>query len=155
MRGKGWVHQQNNVIDSTDAQAGLSLAAVSGGLSEVLHHTKNEIGEAYERDGTGWTQGKLLIFKVIPATMLASVAWKYATPFFQIRVFVTGGQEEVQEYTFSRELGGWKEVAQQLSSPEADDLSAMLYPVSAIAAAMVGDGCSYKVYFHPRRFIAE
>lgn len=87
--------------------------------------------------------------------MLAAVAWNHATPFFQIRVYATGGKDEVEEYSFSRNSGGWMPPEQLDSSAKTNDLAAALYPVSAVAAAMLGDGCSTKVYFHPRRFVAE
>ncbi|KAK5630871.1 hypothetical protein RRF57_006586 [Xylaria bambusicola] len=88
--------------------------------------------------------------------MIAAVAWNFATPLFQIRVYATGGKGEVQEYSFSRQAGGWTtrgDDGARLS--QADNLSAALYPVSAVAAVLVGDGCSSKVYFHPQRFVVE
>jgi hypothetical protein len=88
--------------------------------------------------------------------MIAAVAWNFATPVFQIRVYATGGKGEVLEYSFSRQAGGWttrQDDGARLS--QANNLSAALYPVSAVAAVLAGDGCSSKVYFHPQRFVVE
>ncbi|KAI0437861.1 hypothetical protein F4803DRAFT_125541 [Xylaria telfairii] len=156
---KGWVQQETEAVGSGQVRPGTSLAAVAGGWSEIrLFYVtpQNNLGEVYKCDGVQWTQSKLPSYTVIPIAMLAAVAWNYATPFFQIRVYVTGGEDEIQEYSFSRNTGSWSPARQpDNSGSKADGLSTAIYPVSAVAAVMVGDGCSTKVYFHPRRFVVE
>ncbi|KAI0449545.1 hypothetical protein F5B21DRAFT_520109 [Xylaria acuta] len=156
--GKGWVQQETVAVGRGKAVAGTSLAVAAGGWSEVrLFYVtpQNTLGEVYEHDGAQWTQTQLPLYKVVPTAMLSAVAWNYATPFFQIRVYVTGGKDEIQEYSFSRNTTSWSPAEQADSGSKTDNLSVAIYPVSAVAAVMVGDGCSTKVYFHPRRFVAE
>ncbi|KAI2615689.1 hypothetical protein GGR54DRAFT_632088 [Hypoxylon sp. NC1633] len=159
--GKGWAQRDSSIVSSSQIQAGSALTAVAGGWSEIrLFYVtpKKTLGEVYLYNGEVWSQTMLPSYSVMPTTMLAAVAWNYATPFFQIRIYATGGKNEVHEYSFSRESGGWAQIDQagQLADDSrANDLLAALYPVSAVAACMVGDGCSAKVYFHPRRFVAE
>lgn len=86
--------------------------------------------------------------------MLTAVAWNYASRFFQIRVYASGGKHELQEYSFNRCTGGWRSIDQD-NGADFDALLPSDYPPPAVAAVMVGDGCTTKIYFHPRRFIAE
>ncbi|KAI0806520.1 hypothetical protein GGR55DRAFT_696944 [Xylaria sp. FL0064] len=156
--GKGWVQQQTDVVGPGEARPGTSLAVVAGGWSEArLFYvtSQNTLGESYAHDGVQWTRSKLPLYNVLPTAMLAAVAWNYATPFFQIRVYATGGKAEVDEFSFSRNSGSWSPVEQSASDSQTANLIAVIHPVSAVAATMVGDGCSTKVYFHPRRFVAE
>ncbi|KAI0426075.1 hypothetical protein F5Y09DRAFT_346067 [Xylaria sp. FL1042] len=156
--GKGWVQQGTDAVGPGEARPGTSLAAVAGGWSEVrLFYVtlENTLGESYAHDGIQWARSNLPLYKIVPTAMLAAVAWNYATPFFQIRVYATGGKAEVDEYAFSRNSESWSPVEQSASDSQMANLIAACHPVSAVAAAMVGDGCSTKVYFHPRRFVAE
>ncbi|KAJ3568170.1 hypothetical protein NPX13_g6515 [Xylaria arbuscula] len=157
--GKGWARRETPILGSEEVQAGAALAAVVGGWSEVrLYYITRQstIGEVYQPDGGKWTRSELPLYTVLPTSMIATVAWNFATPLFQIRLYATGGKGEVLEYSFSRQTGGWTTGENDYSSfSQADNLSAALYPVSAVAAVLVGDGCLSKVYFHPRRFVAE
>ncbi|RYC59104.1 hypothetical protein CHU98_g7096 [Xylaria longipes] len=155
--GKGWV-QETEAVGPGLVRPGTPLTTIAGGWSEVrLFYVtpQNTLGEVYGCDSIQWIQTKLPIYNVMPTAMLSAVGWNYATPFFQVRVYVTGGKDEIQEYSFSRNTASWSPAEQSDSGLKTDNLSTATYPISAVAAVMVGDGCSTKVYFHPRRFVAE
>ncbi|KAI0531527.1 hypothetical protein GGR58DRAFT_524437 [Xylaria digitata] len=123
------------------------LAVVAGGWTEIrLFYVtpQNTLGDSYAHDGTQWVQSKLPLYKVVPTAMLAAVAWNYATPFFQIRVYATDGMAEVEEFSFSRNSGSWSPVKQSDSDSKTVNPLAAIHPVSAVAAATVGDSCSTK-----------
>ncbi|KAF2971195.1 hypothetical protein GQX73_g2401 [Xylaria multiplex] len=156
--GEGWCQQETEVAGPGQVHPGTSLAAVTGGWSEIILFyitPQNTLGGSYAHDGIQWAHTKLPLYKVVPTAMLAAVAWNYATPFFQIRIYATGGVTEVEEFSFSRNSGSWSPLKQSDSDSETANILAAIHPVSALAAVTVGDSCSTKVYFHPRRFVAE
>lgn len=94
--------------------------------------------------------------------MISAVAWNYASPFFQIRIYVAGERNELQEYSFSRnadaisrDTDGWIVPNQTSSGLVSQKTLGSSVPLSAVAAVMLENGCNPKVYFHPRSIIAE
>lgn len=94
--------------------------------------------------------------------MISAVAWNYASPFFQVRIYVAGERDELQEYSFSRnadgisrDTDGWIVADQTVSGSVTQKTPGPNVPLSAVAAVMLENGCNPKVYFHPRRAIAE
>ncbi|XXG98197.1 U1 snRNP protein [Hypoxylon texense] len=95
-------------------------------------------------------------------TMISAVAWNYASPFFQIRIYVAGERNELQEYSFSRNADGVSRDADGWIVPNRTRVGLVSQgtlrpnvPLSAVAAVMLENGCNPKVYFHPRSIIAE
>ncbi|OTB06542.1 hypothetical protein M426DRAFT_20988 [Hypoxylon sp. CI-4A] len=159
--GKGWKQAGGEVVysDPTDlAKPGTPLTATVGGYSEVrlfFVTPQDQLMEVFRDDHTSWTKTEIPPYILSnPTAMISAVAWNYATIYFQIRIFVLGGNDKPLAYAFSRKTG-WAEpdpVESGLTLREPTGPSA---PLSAIAALMLEDECNPRVYFHPRRTVAE
>lgn len=103
--------------------------------------------------------------------MLSAVAWNFASPDFEVRVYTTDNDDNLREIAFSRGRGGWvpdvddspRYVGQQQppqsaiapppatsSTPPPSATPPPPPPLSAVAAVLSERDWSTKVYFHPR-----
>jgi hypothetical protein len=90
--------------------------------------------------------------------MLAAVAWNYASPFFGIRVYTTDDRDELHEFSYNRNSGGWVADSQSVNKHNPGGLHVGFQgsaALSAVAAVLVEGEWKTKVYFHPRRTILE
>lgn len=90
--------------------------------------------------------------------MLSAVAWNYASAYFEMRIFTTDDKNDLYEYHFDRSHGGWAQAPRSVSKVPTAAISPAKgsgTPLSAVAAVVVEDQWKTKVYFHPRRQIAE
>lgn len=178
--GKGWV-QDRIAVAAGKAKPCSPLTAVSGGWLEqrLFYVTPAEtLAGAYSDDHTGWvpsmcfhnverlsfvvranhTLAEMPTYKLLPSAMLSAVAWNYATAFFEIRIFTTDDKNDLYEYHYDRHRGGWQPQPVNINKTPTAALSPVKgtgMPLSAVAAVIVDDEWKTKVYFHPRRNIAE
>ncbi|KAK3938950.1 hypothetical protein QBC46DRAFT_342996 [Diplogelasinospora grovesii] len=138
------------------AKPGTPLTAVSGGWSEVrlFYVTPGDILAGGYSDDHTKRMGNTG-FTLTPNAMMSAVAWNYASPSFQIRIYTnTDEREDLYELSFSRNAN-W--ALRCVSKTAADRLVPLAMskntPLSAVAAIVVDE--APKVYFHPRRTIAE
>ncbi|KAI1416979.1 hypothetical protein F5Y13DRAFT_204333 [Hypoxylon sp. FL1857] len=90
-----------------------------------------------------------------PTAMLSAVAWNYATRFFQIRIYMAGENDKLLSYSFSRDLDGWTLVDQSEDGSTPCATARSNVSLSAVAAVILENECNPRVYFYPRRIIAE
>ncbi|KAK4121110.1 hypothetical protein N657DRAFT_683209 [Parathielavia appendiculata] len=160
-KGRGWTGTSAIVLTSDKAKPGSPLTAVSGGWNEMrlFFVTPNEtLAGVYRDDHTRWTPIEMPAYKLLPSAMLSAVAWNYASAFFEIRIFTTDDKNDLYEYHFDRKQGGWAPAPVNINKAPAAALSpakGTRMPLSAVAAVIVDDEWKTKVYFHPRRTIAE
>ncbi|KAJ4185052.1 hypothetical protein NW767_013011 [Fusarium falciforme] len=158
--GKGWIAEKSVVVAS-GAKAGTPLTAISGGWAEVrlfFVDTNDVLAYVYADDHTGWVQQELPAYKLPPTAMLAAVAWNYASPFFGIRVYTTDDRDELHEFSYNRNSGGWVTDSHSVSKHNPGGLHVGFQgsaALSAVAAVLVEGEWKTKVYFHPRRTILE
>lgn len=101
------------------------------------------------------TLGEIPSYNVDPTAMLTAVAWNHASAYYQIRLFSTTNSDDLREFSFSRNDGGWDPepsvravVPESFPGPEA--------PLSAVSAVVLEGEWKPKVYYHPKRpIIAE
>lgn len=90
--------------------------------------------------------------------MLTAVAWNYATPFFEIRIYTTDDKDGLYGLSFSRSSGRWSPAPHCLNNVPVKSLSpdrGSGTPLSAVTAVITDAEWRTKVYFHPRRHVAE
>ena len=88
--------------------------------------------------------------------MLSAVAWNYASPYFQIRLYSATDNDDLREFVFSRNSGGWTPSDQSVRAVTLERIPGPEAPLSAVAAVVLEDESRTKVYYHPRRkYIAE
>lgn len=150
------------VIEAGNAKTNTPLAVVEGGWNELrlfytfLDGEATKLNEVYSDDHTKWTIGALPLSTIQPTVMLAAVAWNFASPYFQVRLYATSSGDDLFELVFSRQNGGWA-VGDYTSITGVPDSafppanSSM--PFSAVAAIRSACDGDTKVYFHPRRVI--
>ncbi|KAI9150812.1 hypothetical protein HJFPF1_10589 [Paramyrothecium foliicola] len=159
--GTGWVAEQLEVAAADVAKSGTPLTAVTGGWSETrLFYVKaaDLLGAAFSNDHVSWTPADLPSFPISPSAMLTAVAWNFASPYFEIRIYSTDDKDELFEISYSRSSGGWAPLLHSVSvnnSGAFSPASRSGTPLSAVTAVVVDDSWVTKVYFHPRRVIGE
>lgn len=90
--------------------------------------------------------------------MLAAVAWNYASPFFEVRIYTTDDKDGLYGFSFSRSAGRWTPAPHCLNNVPVKSLSPERgsgIPLSAVTAIITDAEWRTKVYFHPRRHVAE
>ena len=83
--------------------------------------------------------------------MLSAVAWNYASPYFQIRLYSATDNDDLREYVFSRNSGGWTPSDQSVMAVALEKMPGPGAPLSAVAAVVLEDQSRTKVYYHPKR----
>ncbi|KAI8719735.1 Fucose-specific lectin [Fusarium sp. LHS14.1] len=180
---KGWIAEKSVVVAS-GAKSGTPLTAISGGWAEVrlfFVDTNDVLAYIYADDHTGWVlrqynhpiyatifivaqaniglfTEELPAYKLPPTAMLAAVAWNYASPFFGIRVYTTDDCDELHEFSYNRNSGGWASDSQSVNKLNPVGLHVGFQgssALSAVAAVLVEGEWKTKVYFHPRCTILE
>jgi hypothetical protein len=158
--GRGWSggdSSGSNVVEPAVAKHGSPLTAVAGGWTELrlfYVDTADLLKEVYSDDHTKWTNSNLPPYSLDPTAMISAVAWNYASPFFQIRVYTAAHNDDLLEISYSRNSGGWSTASPESVStnlPEAVFRTGS--PLSAVAAVLVGCETKIKVYLHPKRII--
>jgi hypothetical protein len=97
-------------------------------------------------------------YELSPTAMLAAVAWNYASPFFEIRIYTTDDKDGLYGLYYSRRAGRWASAPHCVNNAPVGSLSPIRgsgTPLSAVTAVIVDAEWRTKVYFHPRRHIAE
>ncbi|RSL61669.1 hypothetical protein CEP53_005031 [Fusarium sp. AF-6] len=157
---KGWIAEKSVVVAS-GAKFGTPLAAISGGWAEVrlfFVDTNGVLSYVYADDHTRWVQQELPSYKLPPTAMLAAVAWNHVSPFFGIHVYTTDDRDQLHEFSYNRNSGGWASDSQSVSKPNPGGLHVGFQgsaALSAVIAVLVEGEWKTKVYFHPRRTILE
>jgi hypothetical protein len=83
--------------------------------------------------------------------MLAVVAQNYASPFFEMRVYTTDDNDDLREFSFSRNSGGWAPGPNSVSETVPEVLStAGTAPLLAVAAIIIEGEWKTKFYFYPQ-----
>ena len=102
------------------------------------------------------TIGAIPSYTLSLTAMLTAVAWNYASPHYQIRLYSTTNSDDLREFSFSRNSSGWAPSHQSVSAVVPETLPGPDSPLSAVAAVVVENEWKTKVYYHPRRkIIAE
>lgn len=160
--GEGWSVAESKVVGSDKAKLGSPLTAISGGWSEVrLFYvaTGDILAGAYSDDHTPWGPAVgIPAYELSPTAMLTAVAWNYATPFFEIRIYTTDDKDGLYGLSFSRSSGRWSPAPHCLNNVPVKSLSpdrGSGTPLSAVTAVITDAEWRTKVYFHPRRHVAE
>ncbi|OTA59254.1 hypothetical protein K449DRAFT_424072 [Hypoxylon sp. EC38] len=160
----GWIQGAGEVVPSDSAKPGTPLTAITGAYCEIrLFYVtpQDQLGEIYADDHTNWMKTTYASLAAMPShklynptAMLSAVAWNYASAFFQIRIYLAGENDKPLCYSFSRKSGGWalNDQSENESTLRARRSS---FPLSAVAAVIGENECNPRVYFHPRRVIAE
>jgi hypothetical protein len=160
-RRHGWEPSQGVVVDASAVKPGTPLTAVSGGWAEVrLFYVspEDQLAQSYGDDHINWVEVEAPSYKLSSTAMISAVAWNFASPHFGIRIYTTDDKDELYEFSYSRESGGWAAGPRSMVAPGPRALAAPGGdgpPLSAVAAVIVGGQWRTKVYFHPRRIIAE
>ncbi|KAK4104272.1 hypothetical protein N658DRAFT_420143 [Parathielavia hyrcaniae] len=160
-----WNGSVYNVLGSTQAKKGSPLTVVTGGWNEMrLFYVtpKETLAGTCLYDAGQWTPSTPTVsmpaYKLLPSAMLSAVAWNYASAFFEIRIFSTDDKNDLYEYHFDRHNGGWAPAPVNINkapTPALSPASGTRMPLSAVVAVIVDDEWKTKVFFHPRRTIAE
>ncbi|KAI1125335.1 hypothetical protein F5Y10DRAFT_284396 [Nemania abortiva] len=157
--GKGW-SGGFEVLAPNKAKVGSPLTVISGGWSEIrlFYVTAGDIlAGVYGDDHTTWMPIEIPAFELPPTAMLAAVAWNYASPFFELRIYTTDDKDGLYGFYFSRK-SGWTSVPQCLNNVPVKSLSPYRgsgTPLSAVTAVITDAEWRTKVYFHPRRHVVE
>ncbi|KAM0441265.1 hypothetical protein ACHAPT_000572 [Fusarium lateritium] len=153
----GWA-VGGGIVDAAEAKAGTPLTAISGGWAEVrlfLVDPSDALAYVYADDHSNWTRQELPAYKLPPTAMLSAIAWNYASPFFEIRIYTTDDRDELHEFIYSRNSGGWASYPQSVNNQNPGGLYFGQQALSAVAAVLLESEWKTKVYFHPRRTILE
>jgi hypothetical protein len=160
--GTGWVSHTADVADAAMVKSGTPIAAVTGGWSEIqvfYVRPTDLLMAAYNDERVPWTSAvDIPSFTVSPTAMLTAVAWNFASPYFEIRIYTTDDKDELFELSYSRNTGGWTPTLHSVSAHSAGAFSPTSgsgAPLSAVAGVIVDESWVTKVYFHPRRALGE
>ncbi|KAI8633597.1 hypothetical protein F5Y19DRAFT_246235 [Xylariaceae sp. FL1651] len=163
-KGKNKWNDDKKIIDQGKAKPGTPLAALLGGWWEhrLFYVTpEDKLAGAYGDAHSHWQDIEVLPYQLAPSAMISAVAWNYATPFFQIRIYTTDDKDALYEMSYSRHQNGWKPSEESVvpvlgpasKSPAPGGHGSL--PLSAVAAILLDGEYRTKVYFHPRRTIGE
>ncbi|KAH7305555.1 hypothetical protein B0I35DRAFT_113019 [Stachybotrys elegans] len=156
-----WVVGETKVVGAGKAKQGTPLAAITGGWTEVRVFyvgTTDLLSASYTDEHVQWQPVDVPPYSVSPTAMLTAVAWNYASPYFEMRIYSTDDKDELYEISYSRSSGGWAPLLHSVSTPDPGAFSPASrsgVPLSAVAGVIVDDSWVTKVYFHPRRVIGE
>ncbi|KAJ8124127.1 hypothetical protein ONZ43_g82 [Nemania bipapillata] len=157
--GKAWKVIQT--FGPNQAKLGSPLTAISGGWSEVrLFYVKikDTLAGMYCDDHTQWMSVDIPEYELSPTAMLTAVAWNYASPLFEIRIYTTDDRDGLYGFSFSRGSNRWTPAPHCLNNVPVKSLSPEKgsgIPLSAVTAVITDAEWRTKVYFHPRRHVAE